>query len=260
MKTMYIDCGMGAAGDMLTAALLELLPEAERQTFIEEFNALGLPGIQMSAAPMEKCGVAGTHVTITVYGEEEGELMHDHGHTHEHTHSHHHAHNGMADIAHIVRDHTDLPDRIKDDIMNVYGIIADAESRVHGEPVTEIHFHEVGTMDAVADVTAVCMLMDRLAPDRVIASPVNPGSGTVKCAHGILPVPAPATALILEGIPTYSNEIRSELCTPTGAALVRYFAEEFGDMPEIEVTATGFGMGKKDFEVANCVRITTGGN
>ena len=113
-------------------------------------------------------------------------------------------------------------------------------------------------MDAVADVTAVCMLMDRTGADRIIASPVNTGSGTVKCAHGILPVPAPATRYILEGIPSYQGEIKSELCTPTGAALIRYFTDEFGEMPDMEAEACGHGMGNKDFDVANCVNITLG--
>jgi uncharacterized protein (DUF111 family) len=125
-------------------------------------------------------------------------------------------------------------------------------------PVDEVHFHEVGTMDALADVTAVCMLMNRIAPEQVIASPVNTGSGTVRCAHGILPVPAPATANILIGIPVYSNGIRSELCTPTGAALIKHFATGFGTMPVMTAEAIGYGMGNKDFDTANCVRIMLG--
>ena len=301
MKTAYIDCGMGAAGDMLTAALLELLPAEERQAFVDEFNALGIPGVEMSIAPSVKCGITGTHVTIKVNGEEEDEHMHEHthhhehhhhhdhdhehchDHEHEHAHDHHHdhhdhdhdhahvhehvhadgtkhshSHHGTADIAHIVNDHLDLPEAVRKDILAVYGIIAAAESKVHGMPVEEVHFHEVGTMDALADVTAVCMLMNRIAPEQVIASPVNTGSGTVRCAHGILPVPAPATANILIGIPVYSNGIRSELCTPTGAALIKHFATGFGSMPVMTAESIGYGMGKKDFDTANCVRIMLG--
>lgn len=254
MKIMYIDCGMGAAGDMLTAALLELLPEADREDFVREFNKLGIPRVRMEAEPSEKCGVRGTHVRITVDGVEESEDMHDHHHE-DHAH---HDHRGVAGVEHIVRDHIGCPDRIKDDVMRVYRIIADAESRAHGMPVSDIHFHEVGTMDAIADVTAVCLLMDMIKADRIIASPVNTGSGTVKCAHGILPVPAPATGYILEGIPSYQGEIKSELCTPTGAALLRYFADGFGEKPDMEAEACGYGMGNKDFDVANCVEITLG--
>ncbi len=164
----------------------------------------------------------------------------------------------MADIEHVVRDHLDLPTEVKEDVLKVFGLIAEAESHVHGVPVSEIHFHEVGTMDAVADVTAVCYMMHELKPEKVIASPIHVGSGQVKCAHGILPVPAPATAYILKGIPFYGGAIKSELCTPTGAALLKYFVTSFGDMPVMSVSAIGYGMGKKDFEAANCVRAMLG--
>ncbi|MBR0373391.1 MAG: LarC family nickel insertion protein [Mogibacterium sp.] len=266
MKTLYIDCGMGAAGDMLTAALLELLPEGARTAFVEFFNMLGIPGVRMSAEQSTKCGVVGTHVTVTVGGMEEDETMHDHDHSHDHeqTHTHadgtthSHSHNGMYEIEHLVRYHLPLSSKVKDDIIAVYDIIAAAESKVHGVPVTEIHFHEVGTMDAVADVTAVCMLMDRIGPEQVIVSPINTGSGHVRCAHGILPVPAPATANILIGMPAYSNDIQSELLTPTGAALLKHFATGYGNMPVMTTQAVGYGMGKKDFPVANCVRVMLG--
>ena len=124
--------------------------------------------------------------------------------------------------------------------------------------VEEIHFHEVGTMDAIADVTAVCLLMETLAPDQVIASPVHVGSGQVRCAHGILPVPAPATAYLLREVPIYGGEIRGELCTPTGAALLRHFVTRFGPMPTMRTEAIGYGMGRRDFPAANCVRALLG--
>ena len=276
MRTMFIDCSMGAAGDMLTAALLELLDENERAGFVEEFNGVGLPGIVMETEPSVKSGVEGIRVHIMVNGTEEDEHLHDHHHHHHHhDHDHHHSgeehahthddgtththsHNGVAEIRHIVKDHLDIPENVMEDILCVYDIIADAESKAHGVPVTEVHFHEVGTMDAIADVTAVCLLMDRVKPQKTVASPVNVGGGTVKCAHGILPVPAPATANILEGVPSYSGDIKSELCTPTGAALLRHFADEFGDMPQMSVERLGHGMGMKDFERANCVTVAIG--
>ena len=249
MKVMYIDCSMGAAGDMLSAALLELLSCNDREVFIESFNALGIPGVSMEAEPSVKCGVKGTHIRIKVNGEEEG---------HTHGHEGHHEHRGMAEIEHIINHLEGLSGEVRDNVMNVYKIIADAESKAHGVHVAEVHFHEVGAMDAIADVTAVCMLMDRIGPDRVIASRVNVGGGTVRSAHGILPVPAPATAFILEGIPYYSGDIKSELCTPTGAALLKYFVSGYGDMPSMTIVSEGRGMGTKDFDVANCVRITLG--
>ena len=244
MRTLYIDCGMGAAGDMLTAALLELLPD--KDPFIEKMNRLGIPGVMVTAERSVKCGITGTHFRVTVHGEEESE----------HMHSHHH-HGSMADIHSIVTG-LSIPAMVKLDIMAVYNEIAEAESHVHGVPVDQIHFHEVGTMDAIADITAVCLLMHELDVDKVIASPIHVGSGSVRCAHGILPVPAPATAHILRQIPIYGGSIRGELCTPTGAALLKHFADEFGDMPAMKISAIGYGMGKKDFEQANCVRAMVG--
>ena len=241
MRTLYLDCGMGAAGDMLTAALLELLPD--RAGFVEELNGLGIPGVKFSPETCEKCGILGTHMKVTIHGEEEC------------GHSHHHG--CMADIRGIVSG-LPIPTMVKLDILSVYEEIAQAESHVHGVPVEHIHFHEVGAMDAIADVTAVCLLLHRLAPDKIIASPVHVGSGQVRCAHGILPVPAPATAYLLRGIPIYGGEIQGELCTPTGAALVKHFAAEFGDMPVMKVHAIGYGMGRKDFPRANCVRAMLG--
>ena len=268
MKTLYLDCGMGAAGDMLTAALLELLPDPD--SFVEKLNALGIPGVTFEKETCEKCGVVGTHMSVKVHGEEEcdephehiheheHEHEHTHEHSHEHSHGHHHHHSGMADIEHIVTGHLSLPKTVAADVMQVYSVIADAESRVHGKPVDEVHFHEVGAMDAIADITAVCLLMNELAPDEVVVSPIHVGSGQVKCAHGVLPVPAPATALILRDVPIYGGEIRGELCTPTGAALLKRFATRFGAMPVMTVGKIGYGMGKKDFSAANCVRAMLG--
>ena len=164
----------------------------------------------------------------------------------------------MADIAHLVEHHLPLSDKVKADVMAVYGRIAEAESHAHGVPVSQVHFHEVGSMDAVADITAVCLLMEKLSPDEVVVSPIHVGSGQVRCAHGILPVPAPATAHILRGAPIYGGSIQGELCTPTGAALLMHFASRFGDMPAMRLQAVGYGMGKKDFPAANCVRAMLG--
>ena len=269
MRTLYMDCGMGAAGDMLAAALLELFPNPE--AIINELNHLGIPGVVFKCETSVKCGITGTHMTVTVNGEEEeshdhhhehehhDDHEHGHGHTHEHAPEHgHHHHSGLHDIEHIVRGHLALPKQVQDNIMAVYNLIAEAESHAHGVPVSEIHFHEVGSMDAVADITAVCLLMDRLAVDEVIVSPIHVGSGQVKCAHGILPVPAPATAYILKDVPIYGGAVRGELCTPTGAALLKHFAARFGNMPVMKTQAIGYGMGRKDFEAANCVRVLLG--
>ena len=246
MRTLYLDCGMGAAGDMLTAALLELLPD--REAFLRKLNGLGIPGVTVTAERSVKCGITGTHIRVTVHGEEETEHMHGH---------HHHHHGSMGEIRSIVSGLA-IPTMVKLDILSVYEEIAQAESSVHGVPVNQIHFHEVGSMDAIADITAVCMLMHELDVDQIVASPVHVGSGQVRCAHGVLPVPAPATAHILRNVPIYGGSVKGELCTPTGAALLKHFVTEFGDMPAMKVESIGYGMGKKDFERANCVRAMLG--
>ena len=367
MRTIYLDCGMGAAGDMLMAALLELCPE-KKEEFLGKMNGLGLPGVKVEAEPAVKCGITGTHMNVTVFGEEEeSEDVHDHGQAHTHSHEacesivadglhshvhshdghdhhhgdqcahsheghehhhedqvahsheghthhhgdqcaysheghehhhedqaahsheghthhhedhdahshdhhhgdhvhsheghghshHHHHHSTMAGIASIIEG-LDIPAPVKEDMKAVYSLIAEAEAHAHGMPVDQIHFHEVGTMDAVADIAGVCLLFHELGADQIIASPVHVGSGHVHCAHGILPVPAPATAHILQGIPVYSTQVQGELCTPTGAALLKHFVKEFREMPVMTTSKIGYGMGKKDFERANCVRAFLG--
>lgn len=296
MKTLYIECAMGAAGDMLTAALLELMPDKEAA--LAKLNAMGIPGVVFEAELSAKCGITGTHMRVLIHGEEEESVPcghthaqedhHEHNHAHEHHHehdhhvhthahvqedahwhhsdahdhhhehdAHHHAHHGMAEIRSLIAELA-VSETVKEKALAVYQSIAEAESKVHGAEVDQIHFHEVGSMDAVADVTAVCLLMKLLAPEQVIVSPIHVGSGTVLCAHGRLPVPAPATALILEGMPIYGGNVQGELCTPTGAALLKTFADSFGPMPPMTVAKTGYGMGTKDFEQANCLRAMLG--
>ena len=322
MKTLYIECAMGAAGDMLTAALLELVPD--KAAALAKLNAMGIPGVIFEAEPSQKCGITGTHMRVRIHGAEESavscgheharchddahthdhahhhhhdhghhehhdhehghEHHHDHGHDHDHPdhdhahhhehghddehahhhehghddeHAHHHEHHGMAQIRALIAGLA-VSEAVKEKALAVYQTIAEAESRVHGAEVEQIHFHEVGSMDAVADVTAVCLLMELLDPEQTIVSPIHVGSGNVWCAHGRLPVPAPATALILTGMPIYGGSVQGELCTPTGAALLKTFADRFGPMPPMTVARTGYGMGTKDFAQANCVRVMLG--
>ena len=281
MKAIYLDLGMGAAGDMLTAALYELLDENQKKDFINKMNSLGLPGVELTPKESIKCGITGTHMKVTVHGEEEeskdvdlsqgeharGHDEHSHEHSHEHhhgdheehphDHEHHHHHASMKEITDLIKK-LELSDKVKSDAISIYELIARAESHSHGKPVTEIHFHEVGTMDAVADVTGVCLLMEMLGNPKVYASDVHVGSGHVHCAHGILPVPAPATAFILQGVPVYGGSIKGELCTPTGAAILKHFVCQFGSMPSFRAEKYGYGMGKKDFKAVNCVRAMLG--
>ena len=287
MKTLYIECNMGAAGDMLLASLAELTGDVKACE--EKLNSLGIPDVTYNFEKSVKCGIEGTHARVVALGVEEDEHLHEHtheghththehghhdpsreelenGHTHEHHHDHdhehehdheHHHHAHMSDIENIING-LNVSEKVKQNALAVYGLIADAESKAHGKPVSEIHFHEVGTMDAVADIVGVCVLLEQIAPDKIIVSPLATGYGQVRCAHGILPVPAPATASIIEGIPTYSGNIEGELLTPTGAALLKHFADSFGQRPVMAIEKTGYGMGKKDFAKANMLRTFIG--
>jgi uncharacterized protein (TIGR00299 family) protein len=278
---LYLECAMGASGDMLMGALLELLPD--RDSFIQKMRDLGLPGVAIGYGPAVKCGVSGTKMRISVGGEEETskdvvlsgehahghkhEQGHDHGdghahthvfaesgaHTHEDAHGHTHAHYTYSDICALIGK-LDIPGDVRDDALAVYTLIGEAESAVHGVPIDQIHFHEVGSLDAVVDVVGCALLFHMLGATTIEATPVHVGSGFVRCAHGILPVPAPATARILQGVPIYGGKIKGELCTPTGAALLKHFVRRFGDLEQTSVTKIGYGMGAKDFEAANCLR------
>lgn len=325
MKVLYFECTMGAAGDMLMAALLALHPQPE--AFLSELNGLGIPGVTVSAERKSTCGIVGTHVSVKIHEAEEESIdvpshdrvtehhheplldhshryehihsghhdyphdqrfphhhdnghIHndDHDHPHEHvhpgndeldghhhqTHDHphgqnhtHHAHSGLHEITHLINS-LPISHTAKQNALAIYRLIAEAEQHAHNVPMDQIHFHEVGAMDAVADIVGVCMLMEQLGPERVLCSPIHVGSGHVRCAHGVLPVPAPATATLLQGIPMYGGTIRGELCTPTGAAILKHFVHAYGSMPVLSVSDVGYGVGTKTFEAANCVRAFWG--
>lgn len=273
-KTLYLECNMGAAGDMITAALYELLEEKEKEEFCQVMNKEEL-GIRVVPEKVEKCGVQGTHIKVLI-GEQEEESCdkhikehshhkhhhsnHEHTHHHsqqEHTHHHKHFHASLAEV-HSIIDSYPVKESVKNRAKAVYEQIAEAESHAHGKPVSEIHFHEVGMKDAIADVLNTCWIADKLLVDNIIVSDINVGFGEVHCAHGILPVPAPATAFLLQGAPIYQGEIRGEMCTPTGAALLQHLNTGFGRMPAMKIEKIGYGMGKKDFPQANCIRAFLG--
>lgn len=254
MKTIYLDCGMGASGDMLMGALASLLENPGE--FIGKMNALGLPGVAVCDEKSVKCGVVGRHVRVVVNGEEEESCDHC-APAGEHHREHAHSHAGLNDIRSLIQS-LSVSDAVKSRALRVYNAIAAAEAEVHGTTVDQIHFHELGALDAVADVVGVCLLLEMLAPDRVIASPVRMGFGHVHCAHGILPIPAPATAALLRGIPCYAGDLAGEMLTPTGAALLKEIVNAFGTMPVLNIEKTGYGMGLKDFPIANCVRAILG--
>ena len=274
MRILYLDCGMGAAGDMLAGALVSLLSKEEQESFIKMINNIGVDGVKVSLSDDAKCGIAGKHFKVEIDGvEEHSHDVHEHEHHHEHEqeHGHHHehgdGHNDNDNHGHHHHGTDPFPKELEavaeklncpNDIQKVYELLAEAEAKVHGKDVSEIHFHEVGMKDALIDIASVVYLMNKLKVDKVVVSPVNVGFGKVKCAHGILPVPAPATAELVKGIPTYAGRFEGELLTPTGAALLKYYADEFSYQPLMNVIKCGYGTGNKNFESANVVKAVLG--
>ncbi len=242
MRELFIDASRGLAGDMLSAALLCLFEEPDMK--IGELNGIGIPGIRYSLEAASSCSISGSRLRVTYRGQEEGCEAKQ-------------RHRTVGEIHSIVAS-LNLSEKLKEQVYDVYRRIAEAESRVHGEPVELVHFHELGAMDAVADICAAVFLVDALRVDHVTVSPVRTGFGSVRAAHGLMPVPAPATALLLQGVPCFAGEIEGELCTPTGAALVGFLADSFSQMPTMSPIAEGCGLGTKDFGALSCVRAILG--
>ena len=276
MKRLFLDCQMGIAGDMLTATLLGLVDNPEM--WIEKLNQMGIPDVTYTLIPKEDKGLQGYRVAVTINGIEESEhhkgsshdqyhtghhhAYHEHGekdthedHSDHHIHSEHHVHGrGLHGVTDLINS-LSISDTCKQNAINVYQLVAQAEAKVHKSTVTQIHFHELGMLDAIADIVAVCVLLEELNFDEIIISPIHVGTGTVHCAHGELPVPAPATMELLAGIPIYADyQIKGELCTPTGAALAKYFGTAFSHMPVMTPTKLSYGFGTKQFKRPNCIR------
>lgn len=286
MKTIFFECNMGAAGDMLMSALYEICEEKE--WFLHKMNEIFAPyGVAISAKVSVKCGIQGTHMVVSVHGEEETAGSATEKLTKDATKNtvkntmkdtttasakdvtenttanvatasqEHHVHNDYSSI--LDRIHSlSLPDTIKKDAAAIYHLISSAEAKVHGTSIQQIHFHEVGTLDALADVVGCALLIHCIAPEQILSTPIHVGNGFVRCAHGILPVPAPATAELLKDVPYYTGSVTGELCTPTGAAILKYYVSRFCSMPPLTTSAIGYGMGHRDFEIANCVRAFLG--
>lgn len=270
-KILYLECKTGAAGDMLMGALYSLLTEEQKVLFLEKLNAISE---EVCVIPQEICkqGIGGIHMKVEINGTEEGteahhhhehnhhEEEHGHIHDHEHAHSHAHGHHSHTSVAAILEQISklDMSDAVKRDAEGIYRNIAAAESKVHQTDMEQIHFHEVGSVDALIDVVGSCLALELLGVDEVQASPVCVGNGAVRCAHGILPVPAPATAEIIKGMPVYCSSFDGELLTPTGAAILKYFVETYTKEMHMEIEEIGYGFGTKDFAQLSCVRAFLG--
>lgn len=237
MKTLYFECNMGIAGDMTMAALYELIDEKEK--FLDTMNNLGIPNLKIIPEETKKCGITGTYMNVLVDDVKDVKHLH------------------LSEIGKLING-LNVSDDVKKNAIAIYHLLGEAESRVHGEKIEHIHFHEISSLDAVADIVGSCLLVKILNVDKITSSVITTGSGQVKCEHGILPVPAPATAELLIGVPIKSGPIESELCTPTGAAIIKYFASGFGENSQMTLEKIGYGFGKKDFPAANCLRVFLG--
>ena len=244
MRTLYLECNAGVSGDMLLGALADLLDNpSEIKQMIE---SAGIPGIEVMVHSKEMNHIKGNKVEVLVHGQPEG---HHHGHSH--------SHRSLAEVLDIING-LKIPDSVKHHATKIYEDIAKAESEAHGTSVGEVHFHEVGMLDAIADVVGSCLLIYELAPDMIVSSPLRTGYGYVDCAHGKLPIPAPATALLLRDVPNYAGDLEGEFTTPTGAAIIGHFAEDYGQRPRMTIQKIGMGMGDREFSIPNMVRAFIG--
>ena len=236
MKVCYLDCFSGIAGDMMLGALVDAgLEIAELR---EEIGRLGISGLSVRAESVKRGGLVATKVYV--------EAQHDH------------SHRALSTIERIIGDST-LDSRVKQDSLRVFRRLGEVEAAAHGIPVERVHFHEIGAWDSIADIVGACAGLRALGIEQVSCSPINVGSGTVRVAHGTMPVPAPATARLLEGVPTYSDGPRAELTTPTGAALAVCLSTEFGPPPAMIIAGSGYGAGAGDFPgQANLLRVMIG--
>ena len=233
-RTVFFDCPTGAAGNMLLAALIDAGADARR--IERQLRKLPVKGWSLQLRTIRKQGIAALHLEVRQGPQPERHL---------------------SDIFRII-DRAKLSDKVTGSAYLIFSALAKAEAQVHKGPIGRIHFHEVGAVDAIADIVGACLALEDLRIDEVRCSPLNVGHGTVRCAHGLLPVPAPATALLLKNAPVYQNELAGELVTPTGAAILTTLAKSFGPMPEMTVTDVGHGAGTRELGVPNMVRAFIG--
>ena len=292
MKILYYDCFAGISGDMNLGAMMDLGVPPEYLT--GELQKLKLDGYEIRVSEQQRRGITGTRAEVLLTGDEHvhdhshSDDHHSHSHGHGHGHGHHHGlssvfdglkrriipeyykaleqeqeqehrhvHRNLNDIETIICE-SDLSDKVKTMSMNIFRVVAQAEAKIHGKPVSEVHFHEVGAVDSIVDIVGAAVCMDYLSPDRIIASPVEMGGGFVNCAHGKFPVPAPATLEIMKGKPMKLGAVPFETATPTGVAILAALADEFTETPSFTIVKTGYGIGHRDTEIPNVLRVCIG--
>lgn len=255
MRILYLDCFAGISGDMTLGAFLDL--GVKEETLLTGLKKLNVDGYHIEISKKAKNGIMGTDVKVIL---EEDDHHHDH-HNHSHLeHAHyHHEHRNLKDIEKIL-DESDLDQNVKELSKKIFAKVAQAEGKIHGKPIDQVHFHEVGAVDSIVDIVGAAICFCSLNVDKVISSPLHTGTGFVKCQHGNIPVPAPATLEIFREnkVPFKGMEISKELVTPTGAAIVATITDEYGSIPEMEAISIGYGVGKRDLEIANLLRMVIG--
>ena len=257
MKILYYDCFSGVSGDMNLAAMIDL--GVDPAYLRAELGKLGLDGeFELEVTQGARSGIHGTRVDVRLTDEHH---VHDHDHAHDHAHGHGHAHShshgpnrDFAAIRRIIGQST-LSEAVKETSLRIFRLVAEAEAKVHGKPVDAVHFHEVGATDSIVDIVGAAICHHRLAPDAVWASPVELGGGFARCAHGVIPVPAPATVEILRGVPTTRGGTDIEATTPTGAAILAALVDEFTAAPAMTVDRTAYGVGHKETQRPNLLRV-----
>src|SRR6266566_386231 len=236
MRTLYFDCFAGASGDMILGALIAA--GVEPQAFTEHLSLLGLAGYTVKFETVDRAGISATYARVQV--------------------PHEHAHRHLADILKVICD-SRLSDTIKDRAARIFTRLAEAEARVHNEAVAQVHFHEVGAMDAIIDVVGASIGFELLGIKRYAASALHVGSGTIEMDHGRYPVPPPAVAELLKGVPFYSTDVKGELVTPTGAAIITTLCTTYGPIPQLKLEHTGYGAGTREYQnFPNALRILIG--
>lgn len=265
-RTLYLDCFAGISGDMFLGGLLDCGLDFE--LLKSELAKLNVPGYELSLTRVDRSGISAAkfdvHLSETHVEAESVPHTHTHSHPHEHTHSHAHGevehshHRALSDIKRLIAA-SGLSEPVKARATQIFQRLGEAEAKIHNIPLESVHFHEVGALDSIVDIVGVCIGLEAMQIERVMASPLHVGSGTFKCAHGTYPVPGPAATELLQGVPIYAKDIQGELVTPTGAALVAVLAESYGPLPLLKIERTGYGAGTREYlKFPNVLRVVIG--
>src|SRR5262245_13293087 len=256
-NTLYLDCFAGISGDMFIGALIDC--GLDFNLLRSELKKLGVEGYDLSLSRVDRSGIFASKFDVHLHHEHDHQVHDNHSDDPEHDHDHHrHDHRSLSEIKRIITS-SECSERVKDRALAIFQRIGEAEAKIHNVPIETIHFHEIGALDSIIDIVGACIGLEALQIDRIIASPLHVGSGTFTCAHGTYPVPGPAAAELLRGVPIYSKEIVGELVTPTGAAIVSTLGSSYGPMPMMRIELIGYGAGTRTYpKFPNVLRALVG--